>query len=104
MNCPICGENTRRATKTRPERCPVKTCPAQHIERNNRGWAWVWDNNGRLVHKPNRHPLPVDIHPGRAMPRAGDDTPLPDHSHDAALLARMFGTTGMSVKTKENTP
>lgn len=101
MICPSCREGTRNPRGKQPERCIDQSCPVDRIERNNRGDAWAWDHTGRLLYKPNHHPLPVDTEPGRAVPHAGDDTPLPDYSTNDAMLARMFGTTGMSVRTKE---
>ena len=93
--CPLCRDNTAKATKARPERCVRPDCTAQHIERNNRGDAWAWDHTGRLVYKPNRHPLPVDTEVFVRQHTTADPT------HDDAFLARMFGTTGFSVRTKE---
>lgn len=96
MICPICREGTRNPRGKQPERCIDQSCPVDRIERNNRGDAWAWDHTGRLLYKPNRHPLPVDTEA-----YVGETSTL-DLSADDAFLARKFGVTGFSViKNKE---
>lgn len=104
--CPLCADNTA-ATDGTSERCVRPGCNAQRIVRNNRGDAWVWDADHRLVHRPNRHPLPVDQTPGRGVIKTPDPNRYagPDPQELPAdnewFQVTPHGTAGFGRRVKE---